>query len=173
MDIARALKWPGAGASARKDYMEAYALLQEALRTQVEAREYNAEMVDTLEWLASTLLAPEFAGKESNRARLQRATSILGAVEARREEMGAPIPPVNRPRHEQTVRTARSHTQGAFDSTWKEGRALTFEQVAMLALQDFGRPERIQALDFKYEGADHKSEIRSPGALWATRNGSH
>ncbi|MEO5953566.1 MAG: response regulator transcription factor, partial [Chloroflexia bacterium] len=67
----------------------------------------------------------------------RRTALILGAVETRREEMGAPISPINRARYERTVQEARAILgQAVFALSWKSGRAMTFEQTAMLALKE-------------------------------------
>jgi tetratricopeptide (TPR) repeat protein len=59
-----------------------------------------------------------------------RAAQLWGAAEALREALGAPMPPVYRPSHEQAA--AKAHTQAgdvAFVSAWAEGRAIPPEQV--------------------------------------------
>lgn len=67
-----------------------------------------------------------------------RAARIWGAAERLREEIGAPLPPNERPRYGRRVAVARAalRDDAAFDSAWQEGRALTIEQAIALALSE-------------------------------------
>jgi predicted ATPase/transcriptional regulator with XRE-family HTH domain len=66
----------------------------------------------------------------------ERAARLLGAAEALRELIGAPIPPPERAEHEQAVAAARDLLEGeAFARLWADGRALTWEQAAAYALE--------------------------------------
>lgn len=137
--IAKALKGLGQVSAARQDYDKANGFFQDALRTQVEAREYNVEMADMLEWLAAIYISPslsENAEAEKYAENARRVAHLLGAVETRRKEMGAPISPVSRARFHRTEQAARTLLgQAAFELAFKSGHATPFEQAAMLALQ--------------------------------------
>jgi tetratricopeptide (TPR) repeat protein len=66
----------------------------------------------------------------------ERAARLLGAAEALREMIGAPIPPPERAEHEQAVATARDLLEGeAFARLWADGRALSWERAAAYALE--------------------------------------
>jgi len=58
------------------------------------------------------------------------ATRIWGAVEALRDAMGVPLPPVERAGYERSVSAARAQLgETAFTAAWAEGRTLTVEQA--------------------------------------------
>ncbi len=67
-----------------------------------------------------------------------RAARIWGAAERLREEIGAPLPPNERPRYDRRVAVVRAalRDDAAFDRAWQEGRNLTIEQAIALALSD-------------------------------------
>lgn len=67
-----------------------------------------------------------------------RAARLWGAAERLRQEIGAPMPPQDRPNFEGRVAAARAALldDAAFDSAWAEGRAMTVEQAIELALQE-------------------------------------
>ena len=67
-----------------------------------------------------------------------RAARIWGAAERLREEIGAPLPPNERPRYHRRVTTARAalRDDAAFERAWQEGRASTIEQGIALALSE-------------------------------------
>ncbi len=69
---------------------------------------------------------------------LLRAARIWGAAERLREEIGAPLPPNDRPRYDRRVAAVRAALQddAAFDRAWREGRSFTLEQAMELALKD-------------------------------------
>jgi non-specific serine/threonine protein kinase len=66
-----------------------------------------------------------------------RAARIWGAAERLREEIGSPVPPNEKPRHDGRVATARAGLgdDAAFDDAWHEGRALALEGAIELALE--------------------------------------
>ena len=68
----------------------------------------------------------------------QRAARIWGAAERLREEIGSPVPPNERPRHEARVTAARAvlPDDASFDGAWQDGRILTLEQAIELALEN-------------------------------------
>ena len=67
-----------------------------------------------------------------------RAVRIWGAAEQLREEIGAPLPPNERPRYDRRVAVVRAALRDdvTFDRAWQEGRALTIEQAIALALSE-------------------------------------
>jgi predicted ATPase/class 3 adenylate cyclase/Tfp pilus assembly protein PilF len=66
-----------------------------------------------------------------------RAARIWGAAERLREELGAPLPPSERLRHDRQVAAARGAIgdDAGFGLAWQEGRALTLEQAIELATE--------------------------------------
>ncbi len=130
-------------ASSHQEYVQARALLKQALQIRVNLREYNAEMASALEWLAYLDIGEEAASDV--RERVERAATIFGATEARREEMGAPITPINRAHHTEMAQRARARLgPSASDAAWGRGRAMTFEEVATFALRE--APASTQAI---------------------------
>ncbi len=66
----------------------------------------------------------------------ERAARLLGAAEALRELIGAPIPPPERAEYDQALSAARHLLGGeAFARLWADGRALSWEQAAQYALE--------------------------------------
>jgi tetratricopeptide (TPR) repeat protein len=60
----------------------------------------------------------------------ERAARLLGAAEALREQIGAPIPPVERTAHDRaTALTLERLGEEAFLAAWAEGRAMGWEQM--------------------------------------------
>jgi hypothetical protein len=79
-----------------------------------------------------------------------RVARLLGAVEALREAMGTPQPPVERLDHEATVAATRAALgAAAFAAAWSEGQALTPEEAVAYALAD--EPEPAPAVDDQVE----------------------
>lgn len=78
------------------------------------------------------------AAAEAGLGRAILAAQLWGAAERLREEIGAPIPLTDRPRHEQQVAEARAtaNDNTAFNDAWQAGRASTVERVIHLALPD-------------------------------------
>ncbi len=67
----------------------------------------------------------------------ERATRLLGAAEALRQAIGAPLPPVERLAFEATMQAARAPLgEQAFATAWAAGRALPLEHVIDEALAD-------------------------------------
>ena len=127
-------------ATARQDYANARTLLGQALQIHLSLHEYNTDMAGALEGLAYLEVGEAAARNAPEKA--EKAAIILGAIEARRKEMGAPITPVNRAYHGQRVQALRSRLGlSAFDAAWRKGRAMPFEEVAALAIRtmDAGR----------------------------------
>jgi predicted ATPase len=66
----------------------------------------------------------------------RRAAVIWGAAERSQEEIGVSRRPIDRPRDERQVATARAMLgdDAAFDLAWQEGRAMRWEEAARYAL---------------------------------------
>jgi predicted ATPase/class 3 adenylate cyclase len=110
------------------DYQAARKMFAEGLVIRRE-RDDRRGMVSSLAGLAAVIVA---LGSSLHAAR------IWGAAERLREQIGAPLPPNERPRYDQRVAGARAASKDdiAFDSAWQEGRALTLEVALELALAE-------------------------------------
>jgi hypothetical protein len=62
------------------------------------------------------------------------ATRLLGAADALRTLLGAPVPPEFRSAHEQAIATLRTQLGDVFDETWRAGRTLPLDQAVAEAL---------------------------------------
>jgi non-specific serine/threonine protein kinase len=74
------------------------------------------------------------------------AVRLLGAAEALREMIGAPMPPANRPDYERSVALARAQLGDVeLSARWQQGRALSTEHAIAeaLALDAIGRPRAL------------------------------
>ena len=109
------------------DYPAARALYEESLsiRRDLGDRRGIAYALEGLAAVAATLDSA------------LRSIRIWGAAERLREEIGAPLPPNERPRHDRRLAAVRAalSDSAAFDRAWREGRTLTVEQAITLALQ--------------------------------------
>ncbi|HEX9440857.1 MAG TPA: hypothetical protein VF909_14320, partial [Roseiflexaceae bacterium] len=115
----------GALVNAQGDAARATALLREALVLQ-QSHAGKGSIASSLE---------RFAGIAAGQGQPDRAARLLGAAEALRKAIGAPLPPVERPDYERTVAAARAQLDAAtFATAWAEGQALTLEQVIAEAL---------------------------------------
>jgi len=115
----------GALVNAQGDAARATALLREALVLQ-QSHAGKGSIASSLE---------RFAGIAAGQGQPDRAARLLGAAEALRKAIGAPLPPVERPDYERTVAAARAQFDAAtFATAWAEGQALTLEQVIAEAL---------------------------------------
>jgi tetratricopeptide (TPR) repeat protein len=64
-----------------------------------------------------------------------RATRLLGAAEALRDAIGAPLPPVDRPDYDRTVAAIRTAlTEPTFTAAWHAGRAAPLDEAMALAV---------------------------------------
>jgi hypothetical protein len=91
------------------------------------------------------------AGAEEAAARAAR---LLGAAEALREAIGAPLPPVERADYDRSVDTVRAGlSEEAFAAAWSEGRLMALEQALVYALN----PE--EAIALLEEGVRSNSEV--------------
>jgi len=58
------------------------------------------------------------------------ACRLFSATESLRDTIGAPIPPIERAKHDRDVAAVRAaFDDGAFESAWAVGQTLTLEQV--------------------------------------------
>jgi hypothetical protein len=65
-----------------------------------------------------------------------RRARLLGAAEALRESVHAPVPLPERSRHDRCVAAAHAALdEEAFARAWTEGRAMTLEQAVACALE--------------------------------------
>jgi len=125
------------------DYPAARALLEESLAIRRELGDRSG-IPYSLEGLAAVVA--------SLRGSL-RAAHIWGATERSRTELGVPLTPNERSRHDQFVAAARiaSGDDAAFDNAWQEGRSLTLDQAIDLAL---AKPD---------EGSEALANLTAPG----------
>ena len=74
------------------------------------------------------LALERWAGASAGAGRYREATTILGAAEALREAMGAPVAPVERADHARILADAREHLDPSdFARAWDQGRAMALE----------------------------------------------
>lgn len=117
----------------RGDHSAARLLFQDALAYCLQAREHGAELVDILEWIA--LLEAAQGSAESASRRYERTVTLLSAVAARREEMGAPVTPIKRQNLAQTTDSMRAALgESAFDRAWAVGQAMGLGEAVTYAL---------------------------------------
>ena len=65
-----------------------------------------------------------------------RAVQLLGAAQALRENIRAPLSPMDQRKHDSTISNLCGEMdQAAFASVWSAGRAMTLEQVVAYALE--------------------------------------
>ncbi len=103
----------------------AIALYRECLAMYQELGDKRG-IAECLECLASV-------GAAANQA--ERAARLLGAAEALREAIRAPLPPSNRPTYELTVATVRDRLkEEAFAEAWAQGRVMSMEEAIAEAM---------------------------------------
>ncbi|HEY1437015.1 MAG TPA: tetratricopeptide repeat protein [Casimicrobiaceae bacterium] len=124
--VANALNGLGLVVCQQGDFASARALYEESLviRRELGDRWGIAYSLEGLAALAAAL--GSYVG----------AARSWGVAERLREEIGAPVPPYERLRYDQTVAAARAGDDAAFERAWQEGRALTLEQAIDLALEE-------------------------------------
>jgi len=114
-------------AFAQCDYSSASALHAESLAVnrEVGARSGVAQALEGLASVVSVAGQPE------------RAARVWGKAEGLREELGCPLPPHERSRHERRIVAARARLgdDAAFDLAWNEGRAMTLDQTVAHAME--------------------------------------
>jgi predicted ATPase/class 3 adenylate cyclase len=85
-------------------------------------------IVKDLEGLAALAVA---------QAQPERAARLLGAAEALREVIGAPLPPADRAGHDRSVPAVRTALgEQAFATAWAEGRAMSLDEAVAFALEE-------------------------------------
>jgi predicted ATPase/transcriptional regulator with XRE-family HTH domain len=125
-DLARSLIALGRATRVRGDASQAVALLKEGLGLFWEFG-HKLGTATALEGLAELAVAEN----------AERAARLLGAADAIREAIGAPLLPVDRRAHEHDLVVVRAHlAEEAFVQVWAEGRAMSLEQAASYALTD-------------------------------------
>lgn len=83
---------------------------------------------------ASTECLDSLAGAAGTRGERVRAATLFGAAEAAREELGTPIRPVDRDRHERLVAASQRGTgEKVWASAWSAGRAMSLRQATEYA----------------------------------------
>ena len=135
--IAEALSLLGKVEAARGDLTFARTLYEESLTMGRELGQ--RELIATgLEGLARTIAAQ---GDPAQAARL------WGTAEALREALGAPLPPVERSDYDPAVAAVRDQLgEGAFISTWQEGRLLPADQALPRAATPLPSPQQNQQI---------------------------
>ena len=123
-NLGAVLRLQGQYAAARASHEEALTL----------ARELGEERVvaESLEGLAALDLAL---------GRAKRAARLLGASEAMREAIAAPLPPADRPEHDAAIAAAQAGLGTAFADAAAVGRAMSLEQAVTYALEATEPPE--------------------------------
>jgi tetratricopeptide (TPR) repeat protein len=126
-------------------YKEEYALARtwfsEALTSHQQSHEHGVDMAGILEWIA--LLEVSQASLGDNAYCYKRATILLGATERRRNEMGAPVPPVKQKSQAEAVEALQAQLgKSMFDKAWAEGQTMTVE-VALDYAQGKSRANAI------------------------------
>jgi tetratricopeptide (TPR) repeat protein len=89
--------------------------------------------------LGSTSCLEGLAGVYALQGEPARAAQLLGAADALRKALNAPVQSADRADYERFVAGARAAMDAdAFEAAWAEGRSLTLEQAIELALADTG-----------------------------------
>ena len=90
---------------------------------------------------ATTECLDSLAGAAGVRGEWVRAATLFGAAEAAREELGTPIRPVDRDRHERFVAASqRIPGEKAWASAWSAGRDISLQQATAYALSPESTP---------------------------------
>jgi predicted ATPase/DNA-binding SARP family transcriptional activator len=113
--------------------------LKTARSLQIESLEIKRDLGDrtgiahSLE--AHAYLAIETPGDLTDHDARMRTPRLLGAAEALREAIGAPLPPNNQNDHLRRVKQARETLdEKSFEAAWAEGRTMTLEKAISFAL---------------------------------------
>jgi len=112
---------------AQGDDAQAFALFEECLSLR-KAMGAKRGIAEVLEGLAGLAMTTQRDGR--------KAAHLLGAAEALREAIGAPVPLVERGDYERNVAAVRAQLdETALTAAWAEGRAMTVEQAVACALE--------------------------------------
>jgi predicted ATPase/DNA-binding XRE family transcriptional regulator len=115
-------------------------LAAQALAAQALAAQALAAQALAAQALAAQALAAQAPAAQAPAGSPERAARLLGAADAARAWMGTPVPPVDRPAHEQTLATLRARLdERTLAALWAEGQAMSVAEAGRYALQD--RPE--------------------------------
>ncbi len=117
----------GIVASHQGDYPAARSLLEESLSIQLESADKGSicHELDAFGILAAA------------QRQAERAARLLGAAEALREAIDAPLPPSERASHDSDIAGVRAALgEEAFATAWAQGRAMTLEQAIEYALKE-------------------------------------
>jgi tetratricopeptide (TPR) repeat protein len=129
--IATALDGLGRMAHSQGDYARAAAFHAESLTLRREAGAKRG-IAESLEGLAGVL-----AAAQDQPAVAEKAARLLGAAEAVRETIGAPLPPVERSDHDRHVAAVHARlSEEAFAAAWAKGRAMTLEQAIVYVQEE-------------------------------------
>jgi predicted ATPase/DNA-binding SARP family transcriptional activator/Tfp pilus assembly protein PilF len=123
--VALVLARLGGVASARGKYEQAERLYREGLTLQREVGE-KRDIAECLEGMAGIAGAQEGA---------ERTARLLGAAEALREAIGAPLPAVDRAGYDRLVVATRAKLgEETFEQAWQRGRVMPLEQAMAYSL---------------------------------------
>ncbi len=122
----------GIVAAHQGDYLVARALLEESLAIQLELGDKGS--------ISHALDAFGILAAEQGQAK--RAARLLGAAEALREAIDAPLPPSERAGHEPDIAKVRAALgEEAFTMAWDQGRAMRLEQAMAYAVEESGEAD--------------------------------
>lgn len=125
--MTRALVSLGNVAAYEENYDRAGPLYREALATAAELRD--------MWWLVRCLEG--MAGAEAAQGQFHRAAQLVGAVDQFREALGSPLPRTDQNGYDHTIAVTGSRLgDEAFRAAWADGRAMSLEQVVVLALSN-------------------------------------
>ncbi|MCC6188188.1 MAG: tetratricopeptide repeat protein, partial [Anaerolineales bacterium] len=137
----------GLAAGMQNDDEQALRLLKDSLGL-YRATSFPLGMVEAVEAIA---------GVPSRQAQARCAARWLAAAEARRETLGAPVPPVDWPRRERARAALRAALgEAGFATAWAQGQALPLDQAVAEALG-----EEADALTAPAETAAPAVELRA------------
>jgi tetratricopeptide (TPR) repeat protein len=120
---------------ARGDAEQAMAFLTESLLLWHEVGD-KAAMAGCLEGLAKAAVSSDQAA---------HAASLLGAAEALRQAIGAPLPVAYRADYDRYVAAVRAGLDEAgFAAAWAEGRAIPFDHLIALTTRSAAEPSAAQ-----------------------------
>jgi tetratricopeptide (TPR) repeat protein len=126
--IANLLNDLGNVARKQAQYSKAQDLYQESLQINQELGDRRA-IAFLLEDIASLAMA---------QSQFKRAVILFSAAAALRPVIGAPLPPTDQEKVEQTIGEARQAlSTNAHDEAWQIGQQMTFMQAVEYALQDY------------------------------------
>jgi predicted ATPase/DNA-binding CsgD family transcriptional regulator len=121
-------------------------------------------------WRTASVLE-EIAGGLLARIEPARAAELLGAAEALRDALQAPLPPAERPDHERATQTLRRQlSRAALERHWATGRALGLDPAIELAIDALRQLSSGEAPRWQHALADLLTE-REQAVLALVRDG--